>query len=336
MNVIRYCDGVRVPDALEYEAQVSSIEQGMKAMELTHLRTFVAVAEEAHLTRAAERLFTSQPAVSAQLKALEETLGVSLFNRLPKGMKLTPAGERLLVQARAALDAAGAVMEQAKALRGETLGQLSVGINSDFDFLKLGDMTQAFNEQYSGIELSLLNGMSYDIVQQVRRGTMDAGFYFGPCDNPGDLQLRSLCTTKMALVAPIDWRDRFEHASLAELVQLPWIYTTPRCPFFQLQRALFKGMDYELQKTAFVDSEDAIRALVQRGAGIAFLREDDVERAEAAGWGVRWQGETPSIELSIAWRKNRDQEPLIVALQTVLAQLWPELSERGLAGEVAL
>ena len=124
-------------------------------MELTHLRTFVAVAEEAHLTRAAERLFTSQPAVSAQLKVLEETLGVSLFNRQPKGMKLTPAGERLLIQARTALEAAGALMEQARALRGETLGRLSLGINSDFDFLRLGEMTQSFNEQYSGIELSL-------------------------------------------------------------------------------------------------------------------------------------------------------------------------------------
>ncbi|MAM87262.1 MAG: LysR family transcriptional regulator [unclassified Hahellaceae] len=305
-------------------------------MELTHLRTFVAVAEEAHLTRAAERLFTSQPAVSAQLKALEETLGVSLFNRLPKGMKLTPAGERLLVQARAALDAAGAVMEQARALRGETLGRLSIGINSDFDFLKLGDMTQAFNQQYSGIELSLLNGMSYDIIQQIRRGTLDAGFFFGPCENTGDLQLRSLCTTTMALVGPVAWRDRFQHATREELVQLPWIYTTPRCPFFQLQRELFNEMNYELQKTAFVDSEDAIRALVQRGAGIAFLREDDADRAEAAGWGVRWQGVTPSIELSIAWRKNRDQEPLITALQNVLTQLWPELSDGRRTGDLAL
>jgi DNA-binding transcriptional LysR family regulator len=305
-------------------------------MELTHLRTFVAVAEEAHLTRAAERLFTSQPAVSAQLKALEEALGVSLFNRLPKGMKLTPAGERLLVQARAALDAAGAVMEQARALRGETLGRLAIGVNSDFDFLKLGDMTQAFNEQYNGIELSLLNGMSYDIIQQVRRGTMDAGFFFGPCENTGDLQLRSLGTTRMALLGPVAWRDRFEHAAREDLVQLPWIYTTPRCPFFQLQRELFKGMNHELQKTAFVDSEDAIRALVQRGAGIAFLREDDADRAEAAGWGVRWHGVTPSIELSIAWRKNRDQEPLITALQNVLTQLWPELSDGRRIGDLAL
>ena len=165
---------------------------------------------------------------------------------------------------------------------------------------------------------------------------MDAGFFFGPCENTADLQLRSLCTTRMALLGPIGWRDRFEHATREELVQLPWIYTTPRCPFFQLQRALFAGMDYELQKTAYVDSEDAIRALVQRGAGIAFLREDDADRAEAAGWGVRWQGEISTIGLSIVWRKNRDQEPLIKALQNVLAKVWPELSHNVYADEMGL
>ena len=63
-------------------------------MELYQLRTFLAIADEANLTRAAERVHTSAPAVSAQLKALEEELGVRLFERTPKGMVLTPAGER--------------------------------------------------------------------------------------------------------------------------------------------------------------------------------------------------------------------------------------------------
>lgn len=74
------------------------------------------MAEEQHLTRAAERLHTSQPAVSAQLKALEESLGVVLFDRTPKGMKLTPTGEKLLIEAQTALDAANRVISQVKAI----------------------------------------------------------------------------------------------------------------------------------------------------------------------------------------------------------------------------
>ena len=69
-------------------------------MELHQLRTFVAVAEEGHLTRAAERMFVSQPAVSSHVKALEAELGVALFDRTPKGMRLTREGERLLGRAR--------------------------------------------------------------------------------------------------------------------------------------------------------------------------------------------------------------------------------------------
>ena len=68
------------------------------------MRTFVTVAEEGHLTRAAGRLFTSQPAISAHIKALEEELGVPLFVRTPKGMQLTKEGELLKAQAEKALD----------------------------------------------------------------------------------------------------------------------------------------------------------------------------------------------------------------------------------------
>ena len=86
-------------------------------MELYQLRTFVAVAEEGHLTRAAEKLFISQPAVSAHVKALEEELGVALFLRSARGMQLTREGAALKAQAEAALKSVGELLSQARALR---------------------------------------------------------------------------------------------------------------------------------------------------------------------------------------------------------------------------
>ena len=95
-------------------------------MELYHLKTFVTVAEEGHLTRAAERLFTSQPAISAHIKALEEELGVTLFERTPKGMQLSPAGAQLLAQAQRTLAAAGDFKLAAPAgLRDQQIGRAS-------------------------------------------------------------------------------------------------------------------------------------------------------------------------------------------------------------------
>ena len=79
-------------------------------MDLHHLRTFVAVAEENHLTRAAERLFVSQPAVSSHIKALEGELGVVLFHRTPKGMILSREGEKLLGRVRRILDDAESLL----------------------------------------------------------------------------------------------------------------------------------------------------------------------------------------------------------------------------------
>ena len=96
-------------------------------MELYQLRSFVAVAEAGHLTRAAEKLHVSQPAVSAQIKALEDELDLALFERTPSGMVLTAAGERLLADAEKVLAAAQAMRTEAKALKGEVAGKVREG-----------------------------------------------------------------------------------------------------------------------------------------------------------------------------------------------------------------
>lgn len=290
-------------------------------MELNQLKTFVAVAEEGHLTRAAERLFTSQPAVSAQLKSLEETLGVKLFERTPKGMLLTPHGEHLLEQARATLSAAGSMLTQAKTLQGQVMGNLNIGINSDIGFLRLPALLGHSREHYPGIRISLINSMSADIIQDIRKGKLDSGFFFGPC-SLADLHITHLADIPTAIVAPASWADRLAQADLAMLAKQPWIYTTERCPFFVLKESLFEHCDFRPAKAVFVDTEESIRTLIKAGAGISLLREDDAELAEAEGWGVRWQGETPHCPLSVAVQKNRVKEPVIQAWHRELEKCW--------------
>ena len=96
-------------------------------MELYLLRTFVTVAEQGHLTKAATLLHVSQPAVSGQVKALEEALGLRLFERSPTGVRLTKAGEALLPRARSALAAAAEFTTSAKKLAGHLTGKARVG-----------------------------------------------------------------------------------------------------------------------------------------------------------------------------------------------------------------
>ena len=108
-------------------------------MELYQLRSFAAVAEFAHLTRAAEKLHISQPAVSAQIKALEDELGVVLFERTPSGMVLTSAGRKLLPEAEKVIAAAQVLRSRARAIKGEVSGRVRVGTVSDPGFVRVGD-----------------------------------------------------------------------------------------------------------------------------------------------------------------------------------------------------
>src|SRR5262249_9723688 len=104
------------------------------SMELRHLRYFVAVAEERHVTRAAERLGIQQPPLSQQIQALERELDAPLFRRLPRGVELTPAGHALLGEARAILARADeAVAATQRAARGET-GRIGLGFTSSASF----------------------------------------------------------------------------------------------------------------------------------------------------------------------------------------------------------
>lgn len=290
-------------------------------MELHQLKIFVAVAEEKHLTRAAERVFSSQPAVSAQVKSLEEQLGVRLFDRTPKGMELTKAGEQLLAQARTTLAAASDMLASAKSMQGNVVGELEIGTNSDLDFLRLPQIMQHLGSRHPQLTLSLVASMSTDILSDVRKGKMDSGFFFGP-NTLGGLHCETLTAIQTAVVAPVAWKDKIARASIEDLSALDWVYTRKTCPFYLLKEQLFAASGLTPNKTIFVDTEENIRACIKAGAGISLLREDDADKAEAAGWGVRWQGPCPVCPLSAAVLANRIQEPEIAAWLDALNAVW--------------
>src|SRR5882724_1511214 len=100
-------------------------------MDLHQLRTFVVVAREGSITRASELLHLSQPAVSAHIKAIEDALDLTLFERTSRGMSLTPDGERLLAKAERTLGAHQELMDEAKRIKGRLTGRLRFGAGSN-------------------------------------------------------------------------------------------------------------------------------------------------------------------------------------------------------------
>ncbi len=313
---------------------ISLPDEGFVAMELYQLRTFVAVAEEGHLTRAAERLSLSQPAVSAHIKSLEEELGVNLFTRTPRGMQPTSAAVRLKAQAVKALAVVGDLVREATALREEVSGQLFLGMNTDPDYLRLVELVSALKADSPKIELHLLQGMSGNIVEGIRAGKMDAGFVFWLAAPP-DVLMRPLRRVALKIVSPTCWAERVAGASWEDLAEFPWIWTPPHCSFHQLVEGEFHSRGCMPDKVYTADYELIMKALVCSGQGLSVMREDEAREAEGLGELCVWPHGELFVDLSFVCQRERVEDPMIQALYRAVCKVW-SVGEEEAAREEAL
>jgi DNA-binding transcriptional LysR family regulator len=147
------------------------------AMDLRRLRYFIAVAEEGHITRAAERLDMQQPPLSRQIRLMERELKVQLFRRLPRGVELTSAGHALLPEAKAMLARLDRALETTRrAARGEQ-GSLCVGIAPTAPFNPLVPKAiRSFREAFPMVSLVLEEGLSNEVVERFNNDQMDVAF----------------------------------------------------------------------------------------------------------------------------------------------------------------
>ncbi|HZU52025.1 MAG TPA: LysR substrate-binding domain-containing protein [Sphingomicrobium sp.] len=146
-------------------------------MELRHLRYFVQVAEDLHFARAAQHLGISQPPLSQQIRALEEELGVRLFERTSRHVALTPAGELFLVEARATLAQADHAITIARRAAGGELGDLAIGFNASAPFIpRIARAIHDFRQAYPDIKLSLSEKGGPAQIEAVADRALDIGF----------------------------------------------------------------------------------------------------------------------------------------------------------------
>lgn len=172
-------------------------------MELRHLRYFIAVAEEGHVTRAAERLGMQQPPLSQQIRALERELDVQLFRRKPRGVELTDAGRALLSDARAILahiDHAFATTR--RTARGEQ-GRVAVGFTSSAPFHPfVPRVIRAFREAFPLVSLTLAESGTTELIEDLRAERVDAAFIRTPVADPAGLAVDPLLEEAMLVALP--------------------------------------------------------------------------------------------------------------------------------------
>ncbi len=290
-------------------------------MELYQLRSFVVIAEEANLTRASERLHTSQSAVSTQLRALEEELGVALFTRSAKGMLLTDPGKRLLDKANAAIRATEALAMEALSLRDGLAGAVTIGQNTSPTCLRIPALHGALAQRFPRLELRFLESLSHRTPELLRQRELDAGFFYGALDAT-DLRVLPLSRLRLVITAPVAWRDRVQGLSFEELCRLPWVSTPDFCPFYAAGRKAFQRHGISPVSAGVTNNEETLRALVAEGVGLAFLRESEATAMAAAGQAEICPGETASVSLNFACLASREDEPIMAGLLGVVRELW--------------
>ncbi|MCG5216122.1 LysR substrate-binding domain-containing protein [Streptosporangium soli] len=174
-------------------------------MELRHLRYFVAVAEELHFGRAAERLHMAQPPLSQRIRDLERELGVRLFDRNPHRVLLTEAGALLLEHARGVLDRADTAREAMRRIRPGASGVLRVGVPPDTTPMALRTLVADFTARVPDVLLELHELTTHVQLARLRAEELDAGLVRHPCDTVG-LESSPVVHRRLGVVLPADHR----------------------------------------------------------------------------------------------------------------------------------
>ena len=245
-------------------------------MELRHLRYFVAVGEEQHYGRASSRLRVAQPALSRQIQDLEEEVGFKLFERLPRGVKLSAAGKLFLEDARRILqDVSEAAARAARVARGNS-GTMRVGFAENASWHGVvPDSFRRFRYQQPDAELQLQPAASLEQLEAVRSGRLDAGFVnFMPKADP-ELDQLLVAVQHVQLAAPKSHPlAKLRKLRLRDLTDTPFVWF-PRwaSPAFydRLMHECYRG---GLKSPRIVQeglNEATILSLVSTGLGVGWV-----------------------------------------------------------------
>ncbi len=278
------------------------------------------------MSRAAERLHLTQPAVSLKLKQLQHVLGLTLFKRRPQGLELTADGHALLPSAEKALAACQAFERTARAMHDTPRGRLRIGTIVDPEFIRLGAFLHHLVERAPQVRTELHHGMSGSVLERVRRGELDVGFYLAPpgagVEETEGVAFLELTYFDYHVIAPAGWASRMEGADWSRLATLPWIVTPHDSAHHRLLGKVLEPLGITLNEVARVDQEACMLDLVRAGIGLSLAR-DALAMAERQERGlVIARAIRVPCALVFIWPRNRSEESLIGATLEVLQQVW--------------
>ena len=242
-------------------------------MDLDRLRGFVETAREKSFTRAAEKLFLTQPAVSLQVKALEDELGEDLFERRGRQILLTEAGRLLFARAEAILEMAEQIRQDMAALGQLRTGRLSIGTSDTNCAYVLPPAVKAFRQAYPGIEIRLTDRMSPEVVRLVLEGTVDFGLATLPVTEPRVRTRPFFIREDVAISSPTHRLASAEAVDLHSLSDSAMLMLERGSTSRGLMDRMFAAAGLQPHVIMELGSIEVIKRFVEIGFGIAVVPE---------------------------------------------------------------
>ena len=280
---------------------------------------FVTVAREGSVSRAAEVLNLTQPAISHQIKRLGEETGITLFNRTPTGLQISHDGAAVLPKAEQVLDAMSDFQRSARQRSGRISGKLRIGTIVDPEFILLGRILARLRTEHPDIETELTHGVSGDIMTWLKRGQIDAGFYLcGPDDLPlmeldseDPIHAIKLADFTYRVIGPVGWQKKIEDADWPELAKLPWIGTPERSVHYRLLSKIYTNPADRLGVVARVDQEASMLEMVRSGIGLSLCRDSiALHQKQSFGLAVCNSVSVPACLCFVALERRKDSPTL--------------------------
>lgn len=305
-------------------------------MELRHLRYFLSVANFGSFTRAAEHERIAQPSLSQQIRKLEDELGVRLFDRLGRRIRLTAFGERFRERARRALAEVESARAEVDELTGLRRGNVSVGAIPTVAPYLLPHALAAFSRKCPGVEVNVREDLTHSLIEQLAKGSLDLALLSLPVKHPALVSTR-LLEEPMLLALPTShplWR-RKRNVTLRELAHEPFLLLKDGhcfredvlkiCNRFRVMpKVVFEGGQFE-----------TILAMVAAGSGVTLLPRMARSLVSLQRIGlIEFSPPCPARSIGIVRAKEKYLTPAAGAFAEVLYGLWkPAYEGQGRSAE---
>ncbi len=278
-------------------------------MELQQIKYFLALAQELHFWNTAERMFITQSALSRQIKALEEELGVQLFERTKRSVKLTEAGAYLRDQYLPLLDEINRIHLQAKKIHEGAFGTVRIGYPGSIAYGFIPDFISSISQALPELKVELVEPTDITFEQLLLSYQMDMGFRRDPAENPA-LQSVLLYSEPFALVVPQNHQlNEHNFTGLHDLKEEKFILSslTQNTFYSSSLRQIFEDHSFTPDVRIESDFGGMMLGLVSKGLGVTIL---PLSYSFSALPNVRFIALPYNMNLYVTWRKN-DNSPVL-------------------------